>query len=705
MLFNPSFELEKDGQPVGWELIEKLEAGESFLTESNVHSGRRALLFSKIIGRAEWRSEPILVKPERKYALSWWTYLNGRYFNLDYKDRGKKRAHYLYGLQTIAHHWNYFTKFVGAKVTFLNAKDTVIGKTQRRIYCLETEGWRRAWLIFRTPKDIKSLTVSFIFESELETDGEVLIDDVELEDKDKKKTLPNSGLLYARIIEAKIGRATSGRVYIKDKEGNFYYPEYSYTYDYYGRGFYPLDGSFEIELPPGSFEITILRGFEYEIKRLVIKIREGEVKDLTIRLNPKFDLRALKWFSGDHHLHLFFHRHSKYPHLNLQEVMKIAKCEGLNYLSFSAEIMEFVESLGKHEIEKDENFVGEVGLEVVNDLYGHICILNINKLSPLYPLGRWLYPMNLDLIKEIKKAQGAVVYSHPYTNLSDPLKDMANPKHLTCCRELPLDLALGEQLSFDLLCAAKEDLLLKLRDYYRLLNLGFRLSATASSDYYQDQGRTSVGTFRTYVRCEELNFEEIAKAYLKGATFATNGPLLEFKVEGKEPGEEVYLEEEAKVLVELKAYSLWEIREGEIIINGESKFKFFPNKEGIIKGKSEVEIKDSGWIVARVSGPAQRFVNSSFLSPQSLEERMGQFAHTSPVYISFKDRPIKGKKEDAIYFLEWLDTLKRCVDTYREEFLKKRKKIYSHLKVDINEIEKEIESRFLRAREIFQKIS
>ena len=65
--------------------------------------------------------------------------------------------------------------------------------------------------------------------------------------------------------------------------------------------------------------------------------------------------------------------------------------------------------------------------------------------------------------------------------------------------------------------------------------------------------------------------------------------------------------------------------------------------------EKELRLEKSGWIALRVQGPDS---NELFDGPA--------FAHTSPVYVQVADQPIRSK-EDAAYFVEWIDQLIRVV--------------------------------------------
>src|SRR5207249_561661 len=88
--------------------------------------------------------------------------------------------------------------------------------------------------------------------------------------------------------------------------------------------------------------------------------------------------------------------------------------------------------------------------------------------------------------------------------------------------------------------------------WYDTLNLGFRLTPIAGTDHPCGMtAQVPPGRERFYTRVEgPLTYDSWLEGIRRGRTFVTNGPLLEFSVNGKAPGEEVLLKEAGRVLVE-----------------------------------------------------------------------------------------------------------------------------------------------------------
>ena len=141
--------------------------------------------------------------------------------------------------------------------------------------------------------------------------------------------------------------------------------------------------------------------------------------------------------------------------------------------------------------------------------------------------------------------------------------------------------------------------------WYEILNTGFRITPTAGTDY-PCVGASIPGRERFYTRVEgPFTYENWLEGVRKGRTFVTNGPILEFRIDGKEMGEEVVLEQAGSVDVQgrVRFDPTWDdIERLEVVENGPVQTSSRPppesSSDGVFRGGGQVDsftpLKPSG---------------------------------------------------------------------------------------------------------------
>lgn len=435
------------------------------------------------------------------------------------------------------------------------------------------------------------------------------------------------------------GRPTVARVYLTGSDGLGYAPKgtVSRFASEPAEQFFHADSTFEMELPAGETTIEVTRGPEYDLVRQSVQLTKST--ETTVRLKRWIDMASRGWYSSDAHIHANYTA----PHhqdITPDDVRMYTLGEDLNLPNM------VVANSSGDTVHDRRYFEGKVSnltkppyLVYWNEemrnagTYGHMCFYQLKTLvEPLYTGFRDSkypddYPPNYTQAKGARDQGGAVTYAHPgYA----PTFDGAS------MREMPVDLALGQIDAMDVLSNNPEDVAMAM--WYRLLNCGFRLGISAGTDSFTNVAdHYTAGGGRVYAHLSgPIRYEDWVTAYKRGRTFASNGPMLSLKVDGKEPGEELRYpkgQRGLKVQVELK--SAVPVGAVELVINGKPQ-----------PASSTVTIDRSSWIAARVTGPFHRMVlNDS-----------GAFAHTSPVYVYLGEEPVRSP-EDARFWMEWIDRL------------------------------------------------
>ena len=214
-------------------------------------------------------------------------------------------------------------------------------------------------------------------------------------------------------------------------------------------------------------------------------------------------------------------------------------------------------------------------------------------------------------------------------------------------RELPVNAALGNVDYYELMCIWTDEHV-SASVWYRLLNLGFLVPASAGTDAMTNYWRApAIGTVRVYVQSPApLSYEGWIDGLKKGRSFVTSGPLLTFTVNGRGPGDKLQFPSggQTSVDVEAEAVSIVPMERLEIVQNGEVVFSEAASDPRHVRLKTRVPVARSGWIAARVIGPgAQHLTMNKYV-----------YAHSNPVRL-MRGTEAPSSPADARYFLTWID--------------------------------------------------
>ncbi len=464
----------------------------------------------------------------------------------------------------------------------------------------------------------------------------------------------DSGSLKVRILDEH-GKPTPARVYISGPDGRSYTADGAqvhitngdYRQPYGGEYYFYADGSFRAGVPAGKVSLEVIKGLEYKPVKREITIASEETKDIQIRLERSWDMGAKGWWSGDTHLHAnLFHDPitGADDRIKPKDVMFVVKAEDLNVghmLACNSEdgyVYEKKRVEGRPHALSEERYILYWNEEMRNlRLYGHMGFLRIKSFVEPAFVG-WPGsthpqddPANYFQAVKAKEQGAAVIYVHPGLP-----------------QEYPVDIALGVVDTIDVMCQGDEEK--NTAHWYQLLNCGFRCPISAGTDSYLDLPYHLIpGAGRVYVKSgPKLDYSDWIDAYLEGKSFATNAPMVTFTVNGQEPGGEVKWDKGAKkVKVEATAESHVPMGSIELVVNGSVVESKDAKGDGLsLELNKSFEITDSCWMAIRVRGKAHRLLpNDSAL-----------YAHTSPVYCTFQDRPVRSRAA-ALFFVDQIDKL------------------------------------------------
>ena len=513
----------------------------------------------------------------------------------------------------------------------------------------------------------------------------------------KRNYLRPTGTLTIRVLDEN-SQPSPTRVFVTAEDHRAYAPDDAWMHadDSFVRSERPFEAHYfhsagvsRLTVPTGTVNVGVMKGFEYEFEQQSVKISAAQDAEVTVHLHPlKIPKDADRhWVSGDVHVHMNYggsYRNTP-NHLVAQAaaenlsivedliVNKERRFPDIKYFNAQPDPASTATTLLLHSQEYHTSY------------WGHLGLLNLtsNILLPGYAgypgtAAASLFPSNADIADLAHEQHALVGYVHPYDNVPDPSKD-ESVNH-----ELPVDLALRKVDYIEALGFSDHKATAQV--WYRLLNCGFHLPAAAGTDAMANFAslRGPVGLNRVYanVPVGPLKIETWLNAVQRGQTFATNGPLLGLKLNGKEVGDTLQLPAE-KSEVKLAAWlrSFVPMNHLELICNGKVARELKLNPDGQ-SADAEVTISglQSGWCLLRASSDKATYPLLD-LYP---------YATTSPIYITVANSS-PDRKEDVAYFEAWIDRMVTAAKTFQdwnnaeEKFsvlqqLAEARKVYERLK-------------------------
>lgn len=426
---------------------------------------------------------------------------------------------------------------------------------------------------------------------------------------------------------------------------------------------YQTSGDFSIDLEPGKWRINIQHGNEYipVTEEIIVTLKQKQIKK-TFLLKRWINLPQRGWYSGDVHAH-----HPLNKQLFKDYIMQLAKAEDVhlvNMLQMGDRWHTYFtpEGFGKRYRVNNGNTSIVSGQEEPRSDYGHVIALNADGLARDTA---HYNQYNLIFNKIQVKEQALVGFAH-FAYGGEGVNE-----------GLAIYAPTGAVNFVELLQNTK----LNTSDYYDYLNLGFRLTAAAGSDF---PWGSTIGDGRTFVYTgNPFSVDKWFAGMKSGNTFVSNGPALFLEVDGNIPGSEVSVPRGASVQVQVKAFS--DRRIGVI-----QKIELY-NNDGLVFETENIRQLDS----LQVSLP-HKILKSQWLTA-AVYCSNGALAHTSPLYFIVDGKPAydveKGpfiieKLLKLIEKARQVENLKQVIDQEVIENINKAKTYYIRLKSEMRESQK-----------------
>ena len=468
-------------------------------------------------------------------------------------------------------------------------------------------------------------------------------------------------------IADRSGRVIPARVSVTGEDGRGWVPndrwamaddgfdrrERTFEFTYFHSG-----GTSRLDLPAGRYLVEVTRGLEYQRRVDTLVVGSAPVSRRIV-LGRLLDLPAAGWWSGDLHVHMNYGGHYRNTPANLRLqaeaedlhvvenliVNKESRIPDIAYFSDRLDPASTATTLIKHDEEYHTSYwghSGQLGLTTSFLVPNYAGYVNTAAAS--------LYPNNTAIFGLTRSQGGITGYVHPFQEVFD--FDRGDQT----THGFPVDAALGKLDYIEVV--GFSDHLATAAIWYRLLNTGVRLAAGAGTDAMANYAslRGHVGMGRVFVKSGKLDYRAWLGALRAGRTFATNGPLLRFSIDGREPGDEVRLPSGPRRLTaRVSLRSIVAVDSLEIVANGV-----------VVHSVPLAGDRTSADATVTLTATASGWYTLRAFSRQSRHPTLDiyPFATTSPIYLTVGGAPMRSPA-DAHYFVQWLDQLAPQVQAHQ----------------------------------------
>lgn len=375
---------------------------------------------------------------------------------------------------------------------------------------------------------------------------------------------------------------------------------------------YQTQPTFSIKLEPGRYQISVARGMEYIPVTKSFTVTSQDQQH-TLKLERWVNLPAEGWYSGDVHVHHpttkkahrdFLLRYAEAEDLHVVNVLEMGHHRGTDFKQLG---------FGREFRERRGDYCLVSGQEEPRSTFGHIIGLNTSAMA------RDVATYDLyDLAFKRLHAQPDAVVGFAHFSWNGCNLPRGFPWYVTT-----------EGIDFvELLQFSRINTL----DYYDYLNLGFRLAAAAGSDV---PWGSTLGEVRTFVHTgKTLDLDDWFAGLKAGRTFVSNGPALDFTVNGQRPGSEIKADGKGRIKVLARARGHEKVGLPEVLE--------LVSNEGILH-EAHSDSKDSNELRLDVEVDISR---STWLA-LSTRCANGAVAHTSPIYVVVDGEPTWSPRQSS----------------------------------------------------------
>jgi len=395
-------------------------------------------------------------------------------------------------------------------------------------------------------------------------------------------------------------------------------------------------------IPPGTYRIYASRGLEYDVD--VVEVSVPEQKPVKVSFNLKRSVDTKGWIAVDPHMHC---SNSFDSAVSLEDRIISCAAEGLEFIVMSDHdfVTDPVPTIRKLGLEKW--ITGAAGVEITTRGMGHYNVFPLipDPTKPGNGTILWQNKTPEQIFAEVRSlpTRPLIIVNHPrFSTIAYFTPYGFDPE--TCTATKP-----GFSLNFDAmeLCngKAQTDLAILLRDWFGLLNNGYRIAAVAGSDSHtltQDE----VGYARNFVYVgtddpRQVSSETVVEAFRNGRVVVSIGPFVTLTADGQPTGSLISKPRGDIVLdIRVQAPNWVSVEEVELVANGIAVKRWRLPSDNRMKAldwkvKTGVRPRQDAWyavIVRGVEGSLEPILRP-FRTFEGETYRVIPFAVTNPVWV------------------------------------------------------------------------
>lgn len=370
-----------------------------------------------------------------------------------------------------------------------------------------------------------------------------------------------------------------------------------------------VDGQYESRLPAGEYELVTTRGPEYRAFKSRFTITPDQTTPVTVTLQRYADMPGRGWYSGDSHIHLtrdevadpLVWGMSAAEDVYVGNILEMGNISGTHFKQPKqwGAASRYAKDKAHYIVSGQEDpRTGHMGHTIHHDLD-----------TPVHADSDNYFVYNR--VFQAAHDQGGISgFAHMGQGFNGQ-RGMA----LTVPFQLVdfIEVLQAGRIFTDV--------------WYRFLDMGYRISPTAGSDWpYSD----FPGVVRNYVKVSgKLDLDQWFKSFHAGNVYVSNGPFLEFSINGKQMGQELRVKRGAALNITASTQlnpDVDALDRLELVVLSDVAATAPAGGKDHINFRHTLTAEHSMWVAVRSLGSRQ-------------EPRNMVVAHSAPIYVVVEGEP------------------------------------------------------------------